>query len=267
MQADIAHYGGSRPIHSIFIGGGTPSLFSPRGMIKLMEMVRRVVDLEPDAEVTLEANPGTVQDSAERFTAYRQAGINRLSLGAQSFDNQRLEDLGRIHRSEQIGEAFRAARAAGIRRINIDIMHGLPGQTAAAAIDDLAQATRLGPEHISWYQLTIEPNTVFYRNPPVLPDEDVLAGIQDRGLSFLAERGFDRYEVSAFATPGEQSRHNLNYWRFGDYLGIGAGAHGKITHPDRIERTRKTRSTPGLSDFPKSESSGDSSRMNYRSSS
>lgn len=230
-----------RALVSIFFGGGTPSLFSAEAIADILAAVRARLPLAPDVEVTLEANPGTAE--AGRFRAYRDAGVNRLSLGIQSFQPARLQALGRIHDGEQALAAVAAAQAAGFRRLNLDLMHGLPGQSVDEAVADLDQAIRLGVSHLSWYQLTIEPNTAFYRQPPVLPDDEALADIQQAGAAMLASAGFGQYEVSAFARPGEEARHNLNYWHFGDYLGIGAGAHGKLTLPGegRILRTRKTR--------------------------
>ena len=230
-----------RPIHSMFIGGGTPSLFSGESMNRLLDGIRSRTRFEPGAEITLEANPGTLDNAAVKFPAYLDAGINRLSLGAQSFDDDTLHALGRIHKSRDIDAAFDAARYAGFKRINIDLMHGLPGQTVDLSANDLQRAMDLGADHISWYQLTIEPNTVFYSKPPTLPDEDTLAEILDAGSMLLKEKGYARYEISAFAQAGQESRHNLNYWRFGDYLGIGAGAHGKVSTPDHIERSSRTR--------------------------
>lgn len=228
-------------ISTIFIGGGTPSLFSPDAIGNLLQEVRKYCRITPDAEITMEANPGTLQEGENRFRAYRDAGINRISLGVQSFSNVHLERLGRIHSGGEASRAFEAARAAGIANINIDLMHGLPGQSAEQALDDLNTAISLGPQHISWYQLTIEPNTLFYKRPPVLPADDVLWEIYERGTRRLGDAGYERYEVSAFAREGLRSRHNLNYWTFGDYIGIGAGAHGKLSLPGGICRTTKTR--------------------------
>ncbi|XOV86128.1 MAG: radical SAM family heme chaperone HemW [Pseudomonadota bacterium] len=230
-----------RDICTIFIGGGTPSLFSPDSIGTLLQEIRKYCHIEADAEITLEANPGTMSEGQNRFRGYRDAGINRVSLGVQSFSDSHLQALGRIHCGEEARLAFEAARAAGISNINIDLMHGLPGQTPDEALADLNTATSLEPEHISWYQLTIEPNTVFYKRPPVLPADDVLWEIYEQGSRQLAGAGFERYEVSAFARAGCRSRHNLNYWTFGDYIGIGAGAHGKLSLPGGIIRTTKTR--------------------------
>ncbi len=235
-----------RALCSIFLGGGTPSLFTPDAIARLLVAIAEWFDIDK-IEVTLEANPGSFE--AERFVGYRQAGVNRLSLGAQSFDDEALKALGRIHQSSDTLRAFDAARQAGFDNINIDLMHGLPGQSVQAAMQDLAQAFNLVPEHLSWYQLSIEKNTRFYRYPPVLPEEDKLFDIWQRGIEQLDQQGYTQYEVSAFARPGAQAAHNLNYWQFGDYLGIGAGAHGKISSTksrhhtiDRtIYRTAKSR--------------------------
>jgi putative oxygen-independent coproporphyrinogen III oxidase len=218
-----------RPIESVFFGGGTPSLFEPAALSRLLAALRARATLAEDVEVTLEANPGAVD--RRHFDGYLAAGINRLSIGAQSFAPQQLHTLGRIHGPDDIGRAVSAARAAGFKRINLDIMHGLPGQRVADAVADLEAALALGIDHLSWYQLTIEPKTQFARQPPVLPADDTLADIEEQGLALLAAAGLARYEVSAFAHPGQQARHNVNYWRFGDYIGLGAGAHGKRTDP------------------------------------
>jgi oxygen-independent coproporphyrinogen-3 oxidase len=230
-----------RECQTIFIGGGTPSLFPGAAVHRLLAGVRERLPLAADAEITLEANPGSAE--AARFAAYREAGVNRLSIGVQSFDDRSLAALGRIHDSGAAREAAVAARAAGFTNINLDLMHGLPAQDAAAAAQDLATAIAQDVPHLSWYQLTIEPNTVFHSRPPVLPVEDELAGIQQQGEEQLAQAGYTQYEVSAFARPGHRCRHNLNYWGFGDYLGIGAGAHGKISLPGegRVLRSRRSR--------------------------
>jgi len=219
-----------RPLHSIFIGGGTPSLFSGNAITRLLNGVRQRINLPASAEITLEANPGTLE--AGRFEHYRAAGVNRLSIGIQSFDADCLQRLGRIHRSDEAITAFHSARAAGFERINLDLMFGLPGQDMALAQLDLGQAIALKPEHISYYQLTLEPGTLFYHTPPTLPLEDNLWEMQLQGQSLLTDQGYSQYEISAYAQPTEQCRHNLNYWRFGDYLGIGAGAHGKQSNPN-----------------------------------
>jgi oxygen-independent coproporphyrinogen-3 oxidase len=222
-----------RRLTSVFIGGGTPSLFSPESIDRMLAGVRARLPLEPGAEVTLEANPGTVE--AARFQGFRAAGVNRISIGVQSFDDRMLQALGRIHGG---AEARRAADAAlaSFDNVNLDLMYGLPGQSAAMARADLEQATASGVPHISAYQLTIEPNTVFFSKPPRLPEHDVCADMQLAAEELLSAAGYESYETSAFAKPGRRSRHNLNYWQFGDYLGIGAGAHGKISFPDRITR-------------------------------
>lgn len=229
----------ARAVTSVFCGGGTPSLFSPAAFTRLLEFLGPW--LTPDAEITMEANPGAVEH--HDFRGYRVAGINRLSLGAQSFDAVKLGALGRIHDPDDTRTAFRAARAAGFDNINLDLMYGLPGQTAEEALADLRAAADLEPEHLSWYQLTIEPKTEFARRPPVLASESVLADMEEAGLHFIAGQGYHRYEVSAFARPGRVCRHNLTYWTFGDYAGIGAGAHGKRTRVDDtgvvIERIAK----------------------------
>ncbi|MFM1897555.1 MAG: hypothetical protein RLZZ385_2629 [Pseudomonadota bacterium] len=231
----------SRPVTTVFIGGGTPSLFSAAALHTLLQGVRQTVELAPGAEITLEANPGTVE--ATRLAGYRAAGVNRLSLGVQSFSDRLLHTLGRIHDGEQAREAVAIARSAGFDNLNLDLMHGLPEQTQEQALADLELGLALEPEHLSWYQLTLEPNTEFHRRPPLLPDDDTVHAMQSAGQQMLAQAGLTRYEVSAYARPQRQSRHNLNYWQFGDYLGIGAGAHGKLTDPDTgvIYRLRKYR--------------------------
>jgi len=230
-----------RKLHSIFIGGGTPSLFSGRAFADILGYAEKVIGFETAIEITMEANPGTAEQS--RFHAYRAAGINRLSIGVQSFNDLQLQALGRIHSSEQASKAVTMARKAGFDNINLDLMHGLPGQTQADALSDLEQALNLGTEHLSWYQLTIEPNTEFYSRPPRLPEDEALAEIQDLGVQKLAANGMRQYEVSAYCRNQQPSQHNLNYWRFGDYLGIGAGAHGKVSYlgNNTIERHWKTR--------------------------
>lgn len=243
LDNDLALAAG-REIQTIFIGGGTPSLLSPRFYNRLLKEINARLPFAKQIEITLEANPGTTEQA--RFNGYREAGINRLSLGIQSFQPAQLEALGRIHSGDEAITAVTQARQAGFTNINIDLMHGLPNQTPQLAMDDIAQALALAPDHISWYQLTLEPNTAFHSHPPTLPEEEALWDIQDSGHQRLEQAGFRRYEISAYATPGQQSRHNLNYWQFGDYLGIGAGAHGKLSHIDLngswyIERRWKTR--------------------------
>lgn len=239
---DLEHpYAQGRALQTIFIGGGTPSVMSGEFYGQLIRALKQRIDFAPEIEITMEANPGTTE--AGRFMAYRKAGINRLSLGVQSFNTQHLARLGRIHSGHEAERAFQDARNAGFDNINLDLMHGLPEQTAEEAQADLEHALSLGPEHVSWYQLTIEPNTAFYSSPPPLPVDDVLWRIQEDGQALLASSGYQQYEISAYSRLDKQARHNLNYWQFGDYLAIGAGAHGKITFPedDRIVRYRKTR--------------------------
>ena len=231
-----------RRLSSIFIGGGTPSLFSAQAIDQLLSQVRALMPFAGDIEITLEANPGTAE--ANKFSDFRKAGINRLSIGVQSFNDPSLLVLGRIHDASQALNAIDMAHKAGFERINIDLMHGLPNQSPDAATKDLQQAINTGASHISWYQLTLEPNTAFYQSPPQLPDDDNLADIQEAGESLLNSNRFEQYEVSAFAQHNNlRSQHNLNYWQFGDYLGIGAGAHGKITLPNEqhIKRISKRR--------------------------
>ena len=224
----------SRPIQSIFMGGGTPSLFSGRAIASVLEAFAKRLSFAPDIEITLEANPGTVD--AGYFRDYRTAGVNRLSIGVQSLNDAMLKRLGRIHGHDDAVSAVRIARAAGFDNLNLDLMFALPEQSEAEAAADLREAIALGPEHLSYYQLTLEPNTEFAARPPKLPDDDAAWAMQLAGQALLAEHGYAQYEVSAYAQAGRQSRHNRNYWQFGDYLGIGAGAHGKRTFADRIER-------------------------------
>ncbi|WP_336341908.1 radical SAM family heme chaperone HemW [Pseudomonas atacamensis] len=229
-----------RELTSIFFGGGTPSLFSAEALGRLLQGVEQRIRFAADIEITLEANPGTFEQ--EKFVAYRKLGINRLSIGIQSFQQEKLEALGRIHNGDEAVRAADMARQAGFDNFNLDLMHGLPDQSLDDALSDLRQAIALKPTHISWYQLTLEPNTVFWNQPPVLPEDDTLWDIQEAGQALLAEHGYAQYEVSAYAQAGRPARHNLNYWSFGDFIGIGAGAHGKLSHPDgRIVRTWKTR--------------------------
>ncbi|STY94994.1 radical SAM family heme chaperone HemW [Moraxella atlantae] len=229
-----------RVVSSIFIGGGTPSLMPIAAYARLFDGIAKRLRLSDDCEITLEANPATVEHAP--FAEYLNLGINRLSLGVQSFASDKLQALGRIHSRVQAIAAVKAAQDAGFSRLNIDLMHGLPQQTLADALADLQQAFDLRVPHISWYQLTIEPNTVFYRTPPTLPDDDALDEIGEQGAVLLQAHGLMQYEVSAWAqTSDQQCRHNLNYWQFGDYLAIGAGAHAKITTPDGIFRFSKTR--------------------------
>lgn len=225
-----------RTINTVFIGGGTPSLFSVEALDKLMSAIRARLNIHPSIEITLEANPGTAE--VEKFCGFKEVGINRLSLGVQSFNDEHLKKLGRIHDAEQALNAIALAKDAGFENLNIDLMFGLPGQTTEIALTDLEQAVMQNPTHISWYQLTIEPNTVFHAKPPRLPDDDVIWAMQEQGQAYLDEHGFTQYEISAYAKKQQGALHNINYWQFGDYLGIGAGAHGKITNvaEGKIER-------------------------------
>ena len=239
LDADLAQAHG-RPLTSIFFGGGTPSLFSAKALGRLLDGVERRIPFVGDIEITLEANPGTFEQ--EKFAAYRRLGINRLSIGVQSFQVEKLKALGRIHDGDEAVRAADMARAAGFDNFNLDLMHGLPDQSLDDALGDLRIAIAQAPTHLSWYQLTVEPNTVFWNQPPVLPEDDTLWDIQEAGQALLAEHGYAQYEVSAYTQPERMARHNLNYWTFGDFLGIGAGAHGKLSTPDgRISRTWKTR--------------------------
>lgn len=247
LEQDIERYQPGQ-IETIFIGGGTPSLFSAHAIEQLLDGIKSRIDTHPKMEVTLEANPGTVE--ADRFAGFVDAGINRISMGMQSFNNAHLAKLGRIHDSAQAVKAAHIAKSVGLNSFNIDIMHGLPGQTLENALSDLEQAIALAPPHLSWYQLTIEPNTLFHSKPPELPEDETLWDIQEQGHQFLEKAGYQQYEISAYSQPGEQCQHNLNYWRFGDYLGIGCGAHGKITSPDgRILRTSKVKHPKGFMDL------------------
>ena len=222
-----------RRVYSIFFGGGTPSLFSARSIDTLLSGIRSRVTIAADAEITLEANPGTFE--AQKFHDFRAAGINRLSIGIQSFNDAHLKALGRIHSADEARRAIGIAQAE-FDNINLDLMYGLPEQTLDQARADIGEGIRYGTSHLSAYQLTLEPNTVFYRHPPRLPAHDLTAEMQESAEGLLATAGFEHYETSAFAQPDRRSRHNVNYWQFGDYLGLGAGAHGKISFPDRIER-------------------------------
>ena len=240
LEADL-HWLPRRPVETLFIGGGTPSLMSADFYHQLFESLGKHLDLSRLHEITLEANPGTLEQG--RFRAFREAGINRLSIGVQSFNDTQLNRLGRIHDGREAREAIETAQKAGFDRINLDLMHGLPGQSVEDAVNDLRTALTFNTGHISWYQLTLEPNTAFYSRPPELPDESVLADIQIAGEETLREAGLQRYEVSAWSQPDQQCLHNLNYWEFGDYLALGAGAHGKVTQPEAhsIWRYHKTR--------------------------
>lgn len=226
-----------RPLVSIFMGGGTPSLFSPDSIERLLSEIKSRLPVSPELEVTLEANPGTIEHG--RFAAYRAAGVNRVSLGAQSFDPVQLSKLGRIHGAADIAIAVEEIQRAGIENFNLDLMYGLSGQAVAQALSDLDQAIALAPTHISHYQLTLEPGTPFFHRPPELPDDDACYAMQLECQERLAAAGYQHYEVSAYAQVGRQSVHNRNYWQFGDYLGIGAGAHGKLTRNGCVIRTER----------------------------
>ncbi len=233
---DYVDYLENRPIVSLFFGGGTPSLFPPQAIEKILKGIRERVELTDTVEITLEANPGTVDHA--RFSGFREAGINRLSIGIQSLQDEKLRALGRIHDRDHARLAIEAARLAGFDNFNLDLMHGLPGQSISDALDDIQDALAFQPPHLSWYQLTIEPNTLFHKKPPVLPKDDTLWAIQEQGQSLLQEAGLNQYEISAFAKPGHACLHNVNYWEFGDYLGIGAGAHSKLTDTKNQRITR-----------------------------
>jgi len=230
-----------RYVQTVFIGGGTPSLFSAVAIERLLRGVTADLTLARDAEITLEANPGAVD--AARFAAFRAAGVNRLSIGIQSLRDDQLRTLGRVHDNREARRAVELARTAGFANINLDFMYALPNDNAAGALADLEQAIELAPAHLSWYQLTLEPNTAFERRPPPLPADEIVQEIESRGRALLAAAGYVRYEISAYARAGRECAHNLNYWQFGDYLGVGAGAHGKVTRPalQAIERRAKTR--------------------------
>ena len=227
-----------RQVHSIFIGGGTPSLLSPEGMDQLLCAVRARVNLEPDAEITMEANPGSVE--ADKFAAFATSGVNRVSLGIQSFDNEKLKILGRIHNGVEAKQAVEIA-LKHFKSVNLDLMYGLPNQSLEDARADVQTALSFKTPHLSFYNLTLEPNTYFASFPPKLPDEDTIDAIFEQNLKLLSEAGYKRYEVSAYAKKDQECKHNLNYWRFGDYIGIGAGAHGKISFPDKITRQIRER--------------------------
>ena len=247
LDRDIERYQleqAPRPLHSIFIGGGTPSLISAEGIGALLRGVEQRLPFEDSIEITMEANPGTIE--ADRFKAYREQGVTRISIGVQSFESSKLKALGRIHGREEAINAANLAHQIGLNSFNLDLMHGLPDQTPEQALADLDQAIELAPPHFSWYQLTIEPNTLFYSKPPVLPDEDDLWDIFEMGHKKLTDAGYVQYEISGYSKPGYQCQHNLNYWRFGDYLGIGCGAHGKLSFTDgRIVRTTKIKHPRG----------------------
>lgn len=252
LDTDLAAYPSvaERPLHSIFIGGGTPSLMSPPEIQRLLDGIKARLTPSAKMEVTMEANPGTVE--ADKFIGYRQAGVNRISIGVQSFSADKLERLGRIHGPGEAERAAQLAHQAGLDSFNLDLMHGLPNQSEQEALADLEKAIALNPPHLSWYQLTIEPNTQFHSKPPTLPEEDTLWDIFDKGHQLLTDAGYVQYETSAYSLENKQCQHNLNYWRFGDYLGIGCGAHGKLTLPDqgqtRVLRTVKVKHPRGYLD-------------------
>jgi len=247
LECDLTRYqlaDNPRPLHSIFIGGGTPSLIAPQEIERLLEGIKQRIPFKAGIEITMEANPGTIE--AERFEQYRKAGVTRISIGVQSFEPTKLADLGRIHGPSEAINAAKLAHKIGLTSFNLDLMHGLPDQSPEQALADLDQAIELAPPHLSWYQLTIEPNTLFHSKPPRLPDEDDLWDIFDLGHQKLTEAGYVQYETSGYSKPGYQCQHNLNYWRFGDYLGIGCGAHGKLSFNDgRIIRTTKVKHPRG----------------------
>jgi oxygen-independent coproporphyrinogen-3 oxidase len=249
LDADIARFKLSdRPLHTIFIGGGTPSLFSAPAIKSMLDQVLSRFTHEADIEITLEANPGTVE--ADKFIGFFNAGVSRLSIGVQSFESDKLIKLGRIHDSQQAKSAAELATTCGVKSFNLDLMHGLPNQSLDNALDDLKTAIALNPTHLSWYQLTIEPNTPFHSKPPTLPADETLWDIQDQGVKLLENAGYKQYEISAYSKPEYQCKHNLNYWRFGDYLGIGCGSHGKITDTEqqKIFRTIKVKHPKGYLD-------------------
>lgn len=239
LQQDL-HLVQGREISSIFFGGGTPSLISPKGIAGLLQKISSLLPFAPDIEITLEANPGTIEH--HNLHDFNLAGINRISIGAQSFDNQMLKTLGRIHQAKDTIAVIEQLHKSNFKSFNIDLMHGLPQQTVAQGIQDLQTAIALAPPHISWYQLTLEPNTVFYKYPPTLPTDEITWEIQTQGEQLLNNAGFEHYEVSAFTKPRHACKHNINYWKFGDYLGIGAGAHGKITNLKNLAITRSWKS-------------------------
>ncbi|TMO93867.1 YggW family oxidoreductase [Pseudoalteromonas sp. S3260] len=248
LKADL-HLVQGRKIHSIFIGGGTPSLLTGAAYTRLLKEVDSLIGLTDNCEITLEANPGTVETG--RFKDYVKAGINRISIGVQSMQDDKLKALGRIHGADEASYAAQQASEAGLNSFNLDLMHGLPGQSLDDALSDLKQIIALSPPHISWYQLTIEPNTQFASKPPTLPQDETLWDIQEQGQALLAQAGYQQYEISGYAKPGFQCQHNLNYWRFGDYLGIGCGAHGKVTDAKTrvITRTEKVKHPRGYMDI------------------
>ncbi len=244
LEADLQAEGGlpGRTLQTVFFGGGTPSLFPPAEIERILHGIRSRLTIAEDAEITLEANPGAIEQT--HFSGYRQAGVNRLSLGIQSFDDAMLQRLGRIHSAADARQAIDAAQQAGFDNLNLDLMYALPGQQATGARRDIEQAIGFAPTHISHYQLTLEPGTPFGKQPPAIPDSDLAWAMQESCQTRLAEAGYAQYEVSAYSQPGHEARHNLNYWGFGDYLGIGAGAHGKISRNDGHILRRAKRRNP-----------------------
>ncbi len=246
LDQDLKYVQG-RALQSIFIGGGTPSLLSAEAILQLLQGIGKRIAFSPNIEITLEANPGTIETG--RFAGFVQAGVTRISIGVQSFQTKHLKTLGRIHDNRQAFAAIKQANEVGLRTYNMDLMHGLPQQSIVEGLSDLETALSFAPPHLSWYQLTIEPNTQFASKPPVLPEDEVLWDIQERGHALLKAAGYVQYEVSAYAKPGQQCQHNLNYWQFGDYLGIGCGAHGKVTYNGTIIRTEKIKHPRGYMDL------------------
>ena len=247
LKQDLSFVQG-RELFSIFIGGGTPSLISAEGIKWLLENVQNLIPFKADIEITLEANPGAIEN--QKIADFKEAGVNRFSFGVQSFQQEKLTKLGRIHGVEEAKTAAKQAHHVGMKTFNLDLMHGLPDQSLEDAMSDLTTAIALKPNHLSWYQLTIEPNTQYFSHPPKLPEDEVLWDIQKAGVKLLAEHGYTQYEISGYSQVGWQCQHNLNYWRFGDYLGIGCGAHGKISFPleNKILRTTKIKHPKGYLD-------------------
>ena len=238
-------YAQGRILDTIFIGGGTPSLISAKGIAWLLSEIRNLIAFKKDIEITLEANPGTIENS--KIADFKEAGISRFSFGVQSFQNDKLQRLGRIHNADEAVRAAKKAKECAIKTFNLDLMHGLPEQSLSDALSDLQRAIDLQPTHISWYQLTIEPNTQYFSHPPILPEDDLLWDIQEAGQALLAENGYIQYEISGYSKKGFECQHNLNYWSFSDYIGIGCGAHGKLTLPlqNKIMRTVKVKHPKG----------------------
>ncbi|MFT6984257.1 MAG: putative oxygen-independent coproporphyrinogen III oxidase [Psychromonas sp.] len=247
LSNDLVYVQGRR-LETIFIGGGTPSLLSAQGIGWFLREIEKKIPFKEEIEITLEANPGAIEN--QKISDFKQAGISRLSFGVQSFQQQKLTKLGRIHGPQEAKNAAKQAVAVGMKTFNLDLMHGLPDQSLNDALEDLQTAIALQPTHLSWYQLTIEPNTQYFSHPPILPEDDLLWDIQEAGQKLLADNGYLQYEISAYSKPGFNCQHNLNYWRFGDYLGIGCGAHGKLTLPlqNKIIRCSKIKHPKGYLD-------------------